>query len=240
MSRYVKTLNLSALISPRFHATGNPLFVAGCKDWDWKVAGCNCAKRTGESKIFWVSRQFGQTTWKQWGKQLNLQIKWRGMLVLDRVLDVSMNHASLVAWPNISFGLERTLFRYKGTFSPQLHAFRYEGRAACTSLCICHCKMKLHHVALTSEWHLYGFFACTPFLTETCILRVSGPLSLIQRIATFSQHVWHIVPQQWYPVLLQPVLSCMFFHDFWTWQALGYTASSLLVLALLFNVCNDW
>ena len=78
---------------------------------------------------------------------MNLQIKWRGMLVLDRVLDVSMNHASLVAWPNISFGLERTLFRYKGTFSPQLHAFRYEGRAACTSLCICHCKMKLHHVA---------------------------------------------------------------------------------------------
>lgn len=32
----------------------------------------------------------------------------------------------------------------------------------------------------------------------------------------------------------------MFFHDFLIWQALGYTASSLLVFALLFNVCNDY
>ena len=95
------------------------------------------------------------------------------------------------------------------------------------------------HIKLTSEWHPDGFFACTPFLTETCLGWVSGPLSLIHHIATFGQHVWRVVAQSFYPFLLQPVLCCMFFHDFLTWQALGYTASSLLVLALLFNVCND-
>ena len=40
-----------------------------------------------------------------------------------------MNRASVMALPNISCRLERELFRYTGTFSPQLHAFGYEGRA---------------------------------------------------------------------------------------------------------------
>jgi len=83
---------------------------------------------------------------------LDLQINWQGMLVLE----VSMNHASVMALPNISCGLERTLLRYEGTFSPQLHAFGYEGRAGMRdSLYLSFAKWNciMLHIKLTSEWH---------------------------------------------------------------------------------------
>ena len=95
---------------------------------------------------------------------------------------------NVMVLPNMSCWKEHEtiLFRYRGTFSPQLHAFGYEGRAGLHDpLCLSFAK-----------WNcIMSHFACTPFLTQTLIWLASGPPSLIQRIATFSQHVWRVVAQ---------------------------------------------
>lgn len=79
----------------------------GGKDWDRKTLGRNGAKWAGKPKSFRVSQLIFMmwTTFSRWRMETTL--------------------FALHLWMHLS--------RYKGTFSPQFHAFGYEGRAGLLS-----------------------------------------------------------------------------------------------------------
>lgn len=107
----------------------------GGKDWDRKTLGRNGAKWAGKPKSFRVPQLIFimWTTFSRWRMETTL--------------------FALHLWMHLS--------RYKGTFSPQFHAFGYEGRAGLLS-------PWLNKNGAVHSWFVLNWFAL-PFLTYAIV-----------------------------------------------------------------------